>query len=325
MVSRFDQLLGAIGNGANAFSTTIQSGNANAQANRGPRPAAQVRQSDGTLARLQTGLQSLSVGASEIVQAHQAPADSMLSTPRPSTRDPRTIAGSGVNRPAEAAPEDGDELPGYSRRAPTRTGKAAGGPSSLPLKAHDYVSRSGKLELTLISTGTGTHPLYLSGQGDDQVQGSITLRLEKDEPFSAIRVRVKCVARTVTFRHHSGGRHAQADEMLLLELSKTLWEAPAGVGGEAYRLPAGTHTWAFDMQLPDALSFAANDGARLPLPPSFALMSTEGSIGRNLEVASIKCVGVPGVGLSAQILRQVHGRATGDVPSQVRLRPGLVV
>ena len=291
MVSRFDQLLGSLGAGASAFANSVQSGNPNARDQRGPGARPAVREADGTMARLQSGLHGLSVGAQRIVQANQAPSDTMLSEPQPSSRDPAALsAAGGVHRTAEEPPEDGDELPGYSRRAPARTGKAAGGPSALPLKAHDYVSRSGKLELTLISTGSGTHPLYLAGQGDDQVSGSVSLRLEKDEPFSAIRVRVKCVARTITFRHHSGGRHAQADELLLLELSKTLWEAPPAVGGEAYRLPAGQHTWAFDMQLPDSLSFAANDGTRLPLPPSFALMSSEGSIGRNMEVASVKCV-----------------------------------
>jgi hypothetical protein len=154
----------------------------------------------------------------------------------------------------------------------------------LPVQEHRLASRNGKIECAIESVGRGAVPVFIRDLAD-VVRGEVTVRLEKPEPISAIRIRLKVVVRTVVNRAPGGAqhRHPIIDEHLILELAETVWEAPPGQA-ETARLQ-GVHSFPYEFRLPEALRYG---NQTLELPPSFALSVNEYMTGTH-EVASVKC------------------------------------
>jgi hypothetical protein len=135
-------------------------------------------------------------------------------------------------------------------------------------------AHKGKLELTVRSYGEPTKaPVYVQGL-TPYIGGDVCVRLDKPEPVSQIRIRIKGVARSTVFRANSQGRKAVVDEFIFFETSSVLWEAQS-----EEELMHGVQTLPFEFVFPEEMPLHLTGGKAVPLPPSFSL-------------------GIPGVGIS---------------------------
>lgn len=147
--------------------------------------------------------------------------------------------------PTAAPAEDGDALPGYTRRAPPAPRRAANGLP--PKRLHVLSSKTGKLNLELRAHGQD-HVVLIQENPDEDVSlaGVLSVKLKDPESITHIKasgahpdarssrtvltgedtqIRLKGLVRTLVMKAHASGRHPVSDEIDFVEDSRTLWAA----------------------------------------------------------------------------------------------------
>ncbi|KAG0152512.1 hypothetical protein CROQUDRAFT_85616 [Cronartium quercuum f. sp. fusiforme G11] len=235
-----------------------------------------------------------------IQSRHPRPFSAFLASPSINPLLPTPAGRSPPARPPNrnaTEPSPGDELPTYTRRAPTNACRPASysGASSIPntrgshrmpyystsaapnmstsraqsasLKPHIVTSSSGKIQLTLFSPSQARYPVLLQGV-DDELQGELKLVLgDVGESFSEIRVKCKGVVSTLVVRAQGNNAgNALRDETVFMQLDQSLYQPP--LLSTLDQKLSGTMTFPFKFSLPTTY---ANHPV---LPPSFALTSS---------------------------------------------------
>ncbi|BGP40699.1 hypothetical protein JCM10449v2_004661 [Rhodotorula kratochvilovae] len=181
--------------------------------------------------------------------------------------------------------DDGDALPGYSRRVPVAPYLTSGLPAK---RLHVLASKTGKLNLQLHARGKEQVVLVQElPDGDVALDGVLQVVLREPETITHIRVRLKGMVRTLVQKAHASGRHPVSDEVEFFEDGRVLWTAPSNGGAPEY-LPGntssdplklqGTFTFPFSLVLPGRLTQVPEmdlpPGRAIRPPPSFMLDSS---------------------------------------------------
>lgn len=196
-----------------------------------------------------------------------------------------TLAGPtpGGIAPAIVGEQTDEELPSYSRRP-------IGGPRSIhlpPMTLHIFTSKTGKLELNVKARGD-QHAIMIQEDVDADVpiDGTLLVSLPTAEAISFIKIRVKCMVRTMVMRVHGSSRHPVVDERVLWEDQQLLWEQngdtflPANESSDPAKLQ-GRFEFPFELKLPGRFPVQTDPASpilarsRAP-PPSFVLSGTAG-------------------------------------------------
>ncbi|GAA97357.1 uncharacterized protein L969DRAFT_94415 [Mixia osmundae IAM 14324] len=275
MVSRRDEMLGSFASTMNALVDAVSSPSSQSGSSSSAQQNAErgITHTGDRLARnIQSGLTTVLDSNSRQVQLAE-----------PTVRDVAPPAASSASTSRAADPVNEDELPSYTRRAPkvrqsvvdteeTRNAILSN------LKEHSFTSKSSRLELTVQSASANQYPLFVQDLLTS-IAGQVIVNLEKDEPISAVRLRVKGVARTLAYRIQGNGRHPVLSELIFHEESRLLYEQT----DPSQNLARGIYNFDYKFDLPERLA----DGSALP--PSFSLATSDpGALGRSMEAASVK-------------------------------------
>lgn len=160
--------------------------------------------------------------------------------------------------------QDGDALPGYSRRPPADPATHAGLPPRRPRRLE---SKSGKLTLALDERGQD-RIVVIQEEPDAActIQGSLGLVLREPETISHVRIRLKGIVRTLVFKAHASGRHPVSDEVCFLEDSVVLWQRTDSTGHAHAAPPPGNSTSASDYSATGKLAGSMAFPFRLTIP-----------------------------------------------------------
>ena len=169
------------------------------------------------------------------------------------------------------------------------------------LREHTYISRSNRLECTVMGAGQTIHPVFMQSLARD-VEGEVRIRLEKPEPVSAIRIRLKCVIRSCVcpfarslslgllltiqgksaVRAHGSGRHPIVDEITLIDVGQILYES-----FEPDVRLQGSRAFPYCLRFPEHIANFTSNGQRVPIPPSFSLSNSNTDLDVSLVYISM--------------------------------------
>ncbi|GAA6004368.1 uncharacterized protein JCM10292_001448 [Rhodotorula paludigena] len=187
--------------------------------------------------------------------------------------------------PTAAPAEDGDALPGYTRRAPPAPRRAANGLP--PKRLHVLSSKTGKLNLEMRAHGQDHVVLIQENPDEDaSLAGVLDVKLKDPESITHIKIRLKGLVRTLVMKAHASGRHPVSDEIDFVEDSRTLWTAappgdvPPPLAGNTSNDPTklqGSFSFPFSLTVPGRIFALPGSDALLERPfrppPSFVLDS----------------------------------------------------
>ncbi|KAJ7285158.1 hypothetical protein C8J57DRAFT_1498005 [Mycena rebaudengoi] len=154
--------------------------------------------------------------------------------------------------------DDGNELPGYTRRPSVTLPAAVGARRS----EHKYSLETGKgrpwlfLFVQSRSPSPASAPFFLEA---DTITGRVELDIDKPEAVKSISVALQ-----------AGTTAVGQEEQIFLDLNQPLW--PEGNEKASGKIGKGKHSWPFTFTLPPKVSLADVTAKGLPiaLPPTFS-------------------------------------------------------
>jgi hypothetical protein len=188
MASRHDNFLANLESARNALAETVLN----------PAATPATEQNESTRTRITRGLSGVGAAFNQLLDS------TSMANPAASTSRSVPLHSTPA---ASIATEDGNALPGYRRTDPT----------SLASKEYVYESGSGKLEVTLQGAGQNQHYALFIRDVFDTIKGTVTVKLEKPESITSLKIRLKCVVSTAIVVARGNGRQPLSDEVQLFD------------------------------------------------------------------------------------------------------------